>query len=82
MTNTLNLGNRSVRPPGTRHALAVKSKLEHRVLRNSDVYETIRVGGGCAVIEPASVDAVDVHRIKESVDVDIYYIRPGGVYIH
>ena len=78
MTETL--GYRNVRPHGTRHAMHVKHRLQ-RILHHPEIYD-IRVGSGCAVIETPSLDGPDLKRIRESADVEVYYIRKDGIYIH
>jgi hypothetical protein len=55
----------------------VKHRLE-RVLPNGEIYN-IKVGSGCAIIDPPSLDAKDVRAIEQSPDIGIYYIREDGI---
>lgn len=80
MTETIPCMNGEMRPHGTRHAMHVKHRLE-RIMPKPELYD-IRVGGGCAVIEPPSLDADVVRLIEKAVDIRIYYIREDGIYVH
>jgi len=84
MTKTL--GYKSVRPHGTRHGMSVKAKLEHRVLYTPEAYE-IEPAGGVVKLRSThtngpSLDAHEIQRIREAVDMEIYYIREDGIYVH
>jgi len=82
MTKTLSIGNKTVRPHGTRIGMQVKARLE-RVLSIPDYYD-IEACGGCAKITAdgnVSLDAHEIRRIRESVDLNVFYVRDDGVYV-